>query len=311
MIENGASSLGAAVGKKAFAGDSPAPLPATNSKGITGEMKKPPSFPFYVQDWLASPTRLQMNMSERGLYWDLLAIAWDSDPPCTIPKSAKIVAKICGVRTQTIRKFHADFTQTFVTYGEDKSRLYNKKLLEIYQEMLQHREKRQDAGKAGAEARWQTHGNRIELPLAKNGSSSSSSLSSSFSSSNTLTAACDADPITKAFEEFWKEYPIHRQGSRTMALASWIRVPLIEMHPTEILAGLRLWLNSEKWKSDQFIPYAQNFIEKHYWKLTPPPVEDSEPAWKKKRREEEHKRAEGIHELLELAKQPRPSRNGA
>ncbi len=84
-------------------------------------MEKPPSFPFYVQDWLASPTRLQMNMSERGLYWDLLAIAWDSDPPCTIPKSSKIVAKICGVRTQTIRKFHADFTQTFVTYGEDTS----------------------------------------------------------------------------------------------------------------------------------------------------------------------------------------------
>src|SRR5437868_3886552 len=76
-------------------------------------MNKPPAFQFYVKDWLGSPTRRKMSRADKGLFWDLAAIAWDSEEPGTITMPEEDFCKLLGILPKVFRKFHEKFPKTF------------------------------------------------------------------------------------------------------------------------------------------------------------------------------------------------------
>src|ERR1700747_1375552 len=76
-------------------------------------MAKPPAFQFYVKDWRSSPTIAQMTRSEKGLYIDLMALAWDSDEPGTISLPLETCAKQLAILPKVLRKFLEKFPKVF------------------------------------------------------------------------------------------------------------------------------------------------------------------------------------------------------
>ena len=74
---------------------------------------RPPAFQFYAKDWLSSATRQQMTRSERGLYMDMMAYAWDSEQPGTIDMPLQTFSKLLGISTKVLRNFLKRFPKSF------------------------------------------------------------------------------------------------------------------------------------------------------------------------------------------------------
>jgi hypothetical protein len=102
-------------------------------------MGKPPAFQFYAKDWRSSSTVKLMNYHQRGLYIDMLAAAWDSDEPGSLPLPLEIAARSVGCDVRSLRDLLSKFPRCFVQVG---SHLVNEKLVEQarkYQEISKKR----------------------------------------------------------------------------------------------------------------------------------------------------------------------------
>jgi hypothetical protein len=90
-------------------------------------MNKPPAFQFYVKDWRSSSTVRAMSLAEVGVYIQLLAAAWDSEEPGTLPLDPREIGKITGIDPRILRRFFGKYPGTF---GEVAGKLRNSKLHE-------------------------------------------------------------------------------------------------------------------------------------------------------------------------------------
>ena len=91
-------------------------------------MSKLPYFPFYAGDWLSSATVRSMSLSEIGVYTILLAAAWLSDEPGTLPHELRKISKITGIEPRILRRFFAKYPGIF---GEFSGRLRNEDLVDL------------------------------------------------------------------------------------------------------------------------------------------------------------------------------------
>lgn len=226
---------------------SPLPLSRSGKK-----LPKPPAFQFYAKDWRSSPTVCRMSRAERGLYVDLLALAWDSDHPGTIDLPLAEIAKTFGIKSEILRKFFGKFPETFQKIG---GKFAQKKLQQQYAKSLEISEKRrQAASKSSANAK-QLGG---------------SAFASAFSSASAITPKPSAE--SQGFLLFIENYPQDHLGIKGEALRSWAEIPSAEMHMGEILEGLERWKSSAKWKEEdgRWIPNAVNFIRAKKWRIKPP-----------------------------------------
>jgi len=95
-------------------------------------MPKRPWFPFYPSDWTGSPTVRGMSNAERGVYIHLLAVAWQSEQPGTLPGSHEEIAKISGIQVRTIRRFFAKHPQIFCkSFTKVSQNFFNPKLVKL------------------------------------------------------------------------------------------------------------------------------------------------------------------------------------
>jgi len=97
-----------------------------------------------------------MNGQERGLYIDLLALAWDSEPQGTLPVDlGEITRQLSGWNRRSLAKLLAKFPESFVKVstilGE---RLANPKMFEQVREIEQRKQILSDAAKHTNEKRW-------------------------------------------------------------------------------------------------------------------------------------------------------------
>jgi len=142
-------------------------------------MSKPPAFQFYVKDWLGSPTRLRMSRAERGLFWDMMALAWDSEEPGTIAMPVETFCKLLGILPKVFRKFLEKFPKTFSNLD---GKLVQPKLAAQWLELKQFSEKKRDA----ANKRWAVvHADAMQMECPASASSSASSSAPKISTSNT------------------------------------------------------------------------------------------------------------------------------
>lgn len=116
----------------------------------------------YADDFLAGT--ITMTREEKGLYITLLCMQWN-------------VGHVTADDFERIGNGMADASINHVKrkFEPTPDGLFkNKRMETVRQEQERNREARQNAGKAGAEARWHPHGNAIPEPMAKNGSPSPS-----------------------------------------------------------------------------------------------------------------------------------------
>lgn len=92
-----------------------------------------------------------LNLEQRGAFMTLLAHAWLSDPPCTLPVGDEDLARLSGLGTRWRRLGGAIRAKFDVIEG----RLANRDQLGEYAAVV----RRAVAGRKGAEARWRHEAN--------------------------------------------------------------------------------------------------------------------------------------------------------
>ena len=129
-----------------------------------------PSFQWYPKDFLSDPDVMQMNFAQKGAYIVLISYQWLNDG---LPKNTSYIRNLLG-GTPKWKQLWDGVKHKFV---EIDGKLYNKRLYKERQKQIQHRKQASNAGRKGAEKRWQSHSDPIDSPMAKNSSSSSTSSS--------------------------------------------------------------------------------------------------------------------------------------
>lgn len=115
---------------------------------------------FYPADWLAS-VKL-MPLEARGAYVDLLAYAWDND----LPNDVETLARIVGVGLGEFVPIWQGWLRMKFAVDEATGFLVNAKQEAVRRDQSQLHNRRSEAGKRGAAARWdgKANGKRIGKP---------------------------------------------------------------------------------------------------------------------------------------------------
>jgi uncharacterized protein YdaU (DUF1376 family) len=107
---------------------------------------KSPSFQFYPKQWLGDDNVLLMDWAARGMHVHLMCIAWQQDPPCTLPDDDSIIRKWCGNPKQW-SKLRLQILRSWKSMG---GRWVQEGLLREFEKQQKYSDSRRQA----AEARW-------------------------------------------------------------------------------------------------------------------------------------------------------------
>lgn len=115
-------------------------------------MAKDPSMPFYVNDWLSSPSVACMSLEQQGAYLRLLCYCWASQN-AELPDDDKALSVLSGMNEGWFNGGSHLVRVCFVPHPNQPSRLTNKKLFDLWQERVEWRRKSSDAGRKSGEVR--------------------------------------------------------------------------------------------------------------------------------------------------------------
>ena len=123
-----------------------------------------PSFPFYPNDWLSSPTIDRMSLSEQGAYLRLLLYCWQSQT-VAIPNDDDWLADVSRLRGEWSGKSGKLIRTCFVDHPTLPGMITNRKLHEIWSARQEYRKKASEAGKkSGKVRRRQSQKNKTKVP---------------------------------------------------------------------------------------------------------------------------------------------------
>ena len=198
-----------------------------------------------------------MDWDERGMHVHLMCIAWQQDPPCSLPDDDKTLRKWCGhpqrwlkVRPQILRAWKLS-----------DGRWVQEGLLREWEKQRQYSESR----RLSAEARW----GKKDAYALRTQSVRNALLSSSSSSKKNKT-------IDAAFKTFWEAYP--KKKSKGQAEKVWEKLQPDDVLVGLILRNIELASQTHDWKKDsgKFIPHPATWLNAKGW-------EDELPAARKER----------------------------
>jgi uncharacterized protein YdaU (DUF1376 family) len=141
----------------------------------------PPSFPFYVDDFIADSAVDAMTNQELGIYVRLLCKAWKEEPVGTLPVDDHLLARWAKETPAGWRKCKAGVFRAFKIVG---GRLHQKRMMEVWQKVLENREAKSRAGKKGMAHRWQNDNTVITEPITKDNLSFPIPISTSISNTS-------------------------------------------------------------------------------------------------------------------------------
>jgi len=135
---------------------------------------KKPAFLFYPGDWLRDPGVRQLSPREKGVYIDLLIYLFDSGGYVSISEKNLMYALSFRVEEGEESKsvddiFHGvikKLLESEVIRRTEDGRLYNKRILRDLEEKDEISQKRSEAGKLGAQKKWQADGKCYGKPMA-------------------------------------------------------------------------------------------------------------------------------------------------
>lgn len=181
-------------------------------------MNKAPAFQFYPTDLLADENFVLMSLEARGAYITLICYCWLEG---SIPADTNRMAKLCGIDGSAMAQLWVELSTCFSSVD---GRCINTWLERQRLRQIEYKKDRQEAGKKGAESRWDkakslnaqpdnndssANGSAIaqlqQEPIANDGSSSSSSSSSSISSTKRATRKKRAPKPTTVDDAYLEE----------------------------------------------------------------------------------------------------------
>lgn len=216
---------------------------------------KRPSFQFYPADWTKDPALKLCSHNAKGVWIDLICIAFEMPTKGVFMISKKPISEIKllqmlnGNEKSKKSGFQELKRHGVIKRGKDKAfyckRLYNDmRLSEI----------RREAGRLGGNPNLFNQ-NSNQLPTPSSSSSSSSSTSSSKNPPNP----------PDWFEQFWKIYP--RKVGKGKALESFQKLSPNSKLLAKILAAVEQQKKSIQWQKDdgQFIPMPATWLNQGRW----------------------------------------------
>lgn len=200
-----------------------------------------------------------MNYHQRGIYIEILAAAWDSDEPGTLPLPIEIAARSAGLDPRSLRDFMSKSPGCLI---EIDGMLVQPKLREQWLKLKENADSYRDRGKKGADARWLRDSQAINQPSVKN--------ATAFASASAIASAVKTQTPERAPEEgnvfaiFWKAYP--RKTNESAAFRAWASCIGIHNHIEEILTVIMRYETSGLWDDLSKVPSAENFILDKRWR---------------------------------------------
>ena len=119
----------------------------------------PPAFLLYAQDFVSDSKVEAMTTREVGAYFLLLCKAWHETPVGTIPNNDRVLARWARLTPDEWAECRDAVLSPFRACTDN--RLLSPRLSSEYRKLMESRRKKSIAGKAGAERRWQRHGDVI------------------------------------------------------------------------------------------------------------------------------------------------------
>jgi len=218
-------------------------------------MSNTPAFQFYPRQWLGDDKVMLMDFDARGLHVHYMCIAWQRDPPCTLPDDDDMLRKWASnpddwerIKTQVLAAWKLR-DGLWVQTGLEREYLKQKKL----------REKRTDA----ANKRWGNDGVKKADASALQVECPSSSTSTSSSSSTADSKKSDE------FAAWWKRYPSGRKIDKQKCEKKFVR---LSKKDREDAAGpaYQAWLDYWVSKDPEFIPGPHKWLHNRRWEAGPP-----------------------------------------
>jgi uncharacterized protein YdaU (DUF1376 family) len=123
---------------------------------------KLPYFAFYPKDFSHDPKVRLMTFEQRGMYMELLCIAWEQEQPGTLPYDDVLLAKYLGILPEYWLRHKAAVMAAF-TERDDK-RWHQKRM----EKEAEKASKRVTVAKNGAEARWHKNKECVSNASASN-----------------------------------------------------------------------------------------------------------------------------------------------
>ena len=121
---------------------------------------KPPSFPFYVNNWLASRRVSAMKPEQEGAYVRLLCHAWGEDD-CGLPDDQEELAMLSRLNGRW-----AELCGPILKCFEKRDgRLFNERLLNCWKEAQEYRQSQSER----ANRRWHPSGTPSAIPTVCRG----------------------------------------------------------------------------------------------------------------------------------------------
>jgi uncharacterized protein YdaU (DUF1376 family) len=152
-----------------------------------GAQVKAPAFQFYPKQWLGDDKILLMSWDARAMHMHLMCIAWQQEPPCTLPNDDDLIRQWIGNPKDWPRLK----TQIFRAWKLDGDRWIQSGLLTEFNKQAAFR----DSRKAGAAAKWKKHAHASEVHCITD------ALLSSSSSSNKTPISPSGDVSVDVIEE--------------------------------------------------------------------------------------------------------------
>ncbi len=136
--------------------------------------EKPPAFQWYPRDYLTDENVELMSLEQEGAYRRLMDYCWLHG---SIPNDVEAWAKMCRVTPRRMEKLWPGIDPCF---RKRNGRLFHPRLDKERRKQIRRKRAQSDAGKKGAERRWQKDkdGVATDPPMGSNGSASSSATAS-------------------------------------------------------------------------------------------------------------------------------------
>jgi uncharacterized protein YdaU (DUF1376 family) len=177
------------------------------------QSEKSPAFRFYPDDYLSDDAVEMMSLEEQGAYMRLICHAWKKRPSGYLPNDDQVLAGLSRLGDRWASSKATIMRAFRVT--DDGTQLYQKRLVAEAKKQQKWKKNKTDAGKAGADKRWQTHRSAIRLPMPKHAFPSSSSSSSSSSSDQKKQKRSST---TLDYESLYAKYPRHAGKAKGMEI---------------------------------------------------------------------------------------------
>lgn len=179
-----------------------------------------PADQWYWDDWFSSHDVQSCSWEAQGLWINLLGIMFASEIRGTLmingqPMNNKAIAKRFGKSNKTVDKLIAELEREKVFSRLEDGTIINRRMFNRSNRKDYISKIRSEAGKKGAEDRWQTNGKDDSKNMAEMATSSPTSSPTPSSSSKKDTFAI------KEFNKFWGYWPSERRSRKQKCLSKF------------------------------------------------------------------------------------------